>query len=205
MKIKQLLLTKGSTQARLGPAPTSSPPTSLGERGAWGAVCRSTRCILGIFPLAFAALLPLATPLRAAIPPVENLLPADTLFLLNTPDCAALRAASHQSPQWLFWNDPAMKAFHDKFVAKWNEEFVAPLEHDLGVKLDDFATLLQGQFAVALTQNGWNGSNDVDPGLLLLLDSGNKSGLLKTNLAGLRQKWVQAGQNHPAGDPDGNS
>jgi len=148
----------------------------------------------GIFPVVLVALLTLATSLRAAIPPVENLLPADTLFLLDTPDSSALRAASHQSPQWLFWNDPAMKPFHDKFVAKWNEEFVTPLEHDLGVKMGDFATLLQGQFAIALTQNGWNGSNDVDPGLLLLLDAGNKSGLLKTNLAGLRQKWVQAGK-----------
>src|SRR5215472_14563320 len=67
--------------------------------------------IAGIFATAV-ALLTLATPLRAAIPPVENVLPADTLFLLDTPDSAALRAASHQSPQWLFWNDPAMKPFH---------------------------------------------------------------------------------------------
>ncbi len=72
-----------------------------------------------IFPTLFATLLTLAAPVYAAIPPVENLLPADTLFVLDAPDFAALRAASHQSPQWLFWNDPAMKPFHDKFVAKW--------------------------------------------------------------------------------------
>ena len=57
--------------------------------------------------------------LRAAVPPAENLLPADTLFFLTIPDCTALRTAAHQSPQWLFWNDPAMKPFHDKFVAKF--------------------------------------------------------------------------------------
>lgn len=147
-----------------------------------------------IFPTLFAALLTLATPVHAAIPPVENLLPADTLFLLDAPDCAALRAASHQSPQWLFWNDPAMKPFHDKFVAKWEADFIAPLERDLGVKLDDFAGLPQGQFAFALTQNGWNGTNDANPGLLLLLDTKNKSNVLKTNLANLRQKWVQTGK-----------
>ena len=130
----------------------------------------------------------------AAIPPVENLLPADTLFLLEAPDCAALRAAGRQSPQWLFWTDPAMKPFHDKFAAKWQAELVAPLEHDLGVKLDDFADLPQGQFALALTQNGWNGTNDVKPGLLLLLDTQGKSAVLATNLAGLRQKWVAAGK-----------
>ena len=150
--------------------------------------------LAGIFPILFAALLTLATPVNAAIPPVENLLPADTLFLLEAPDCAALRAASHQSPQWLFWNDPAMKPFHDKFVAKWEADFIAPLERDLGVKLDDFAGLPQGQFAFALTQNGWNGTNDANPGLVLLLDTKNKSSVLKTNLANLRQKWVQTGK-----------
>jgi hypothetical protein len=162
--------------------------------GLLGTASREIRWIQGIFLVVLAAVLTAGSPSRAAIPPVENLLPADTLFLLDTPDFAALRAASHQSPQWLFWNDPAMKPFHDKFVAKWNDEFVAPLEHDLGLKLDDFAALLQGQFALALTQNGWNGSNDADPGLLLLLDAGNKSALLKTNLAGLKQKWIQAGK-----------
>jgi len=135
-----------------------------------------------------------ATVGRAAIPPAENLLPADTLLLLDVPDCAALRAASHQSPQWLFWKDPAMKPFRAKFVAKWEAEFVTPLEHDLGVKLDDFAGLLQGQFALAFTQNGWNGSNDVNPGVLLLLDTKNQSGLLRTNLDNLRKKWVTAGK-----------
>jgi len=146
--------------------------------------------------LFLAALLGLTatTPAWAAIPPVENLVPADALFLLAAPDCAALRAAGHQSPQWLFWNDPAMKPFHDKFVAKWDAEFVAPLERDLGVNLDDFASLPQGQFALALTQNGWNGSNDVNPGVLLLLDTRNQSDVLKTDLAGLRKKWMAAGK-----------
>ncbi|HUA65489.1 MAG TPA: hypothetical protein VME24_06560 [Alphaproteobacteria bacterium] len=152
------------------------------------------RWMARIVPTLCAALVIWATPVSAAIPPLENLLPADTLFLLDAPDCAALRAASHQSPQWLFWNDPAMKPFHDKFVAKWEAEFIAPLERDLGVKLDDFTDLPQGQFAFAFTQNGWTGTNDANPGLLLLLDTKNKSNLLKTNLANLRQKWTQTGK-----------
>src|SRR5271170_6472479 len=132
--------------------------------------------------ICIAAVLTCAISLRAAIPPAENLLPADTLFLVTAPDCAALRAALHQSPQWLLWNDPAMKPFHDKFMAKWDEKFVAPLERDLGVKLADFADLPQGQFTLAVTQNGWNGNDDKMPGILLLLDAKDKSDLLKTNL-----------------------
>ncbi len=142
------------------------------------------------------ALLVLATTavVHAAIPPAEKLLPADTLVLLDVPDCAALRAASHQSPQWLFWKDPAMKPFRDKFIGKWNAEVIAPLERDLGMKIGNFADLAQGQFAIAITQNGWNGNNDANPGFVLLLDARNKSSLLSTNLDNLRKKWRATGK-----------
>jgi hypothetical protein len=148
-----------------------------------------------IFLATFLASLTFSTSILAAIPPAENLLPSDTLFLLTAPDFAALRTAAHQSPQWLFWNDPAMKPFHDKFMAKFSEEFVAPLERDLGVKLADFADLPQGQLTFAVTQNGWNGFDDgKQPGILLLLDAKDKSGLLATNLAALKQSWTDAGK-----------
>ena len=132
---------------------------------------------------------------RAAIPPAENLLPPDTLLLVAAPDFNAVRTASKQSPGWMLWNDPAMKAFHDKFVGRWNEKFITPLEKDLGIKVDDFAALLQGQLTFALTQNGWNGTEtSPDNGLLLLLDAKDKSDLLKTNLAKLQQKWRDDGK-----------
>ena len=88
-----------------------------------------------------------------------------------------------------------MKPFHDKFMAKWNEQFVAPLERDLGVKLDDFAGLPQGQLTFAVTRNGWDGSDDSQkPGLILLLDARDKSGLLQTNIAALQKKWTADGK-----------
>jgi hypothetical protein len=136
----------------------------------------------------------LKAPVQVAIPPAEKLLPADTLLLITVPDCAKLRDAAHQSPQWLLWHDPAMKPFRDKFTAKWNEKLVAPLERDLGVKLSDFTDLPQGQLTFAVTQNGWNGGGEPAPGVLLLLDARGKSDLLKTNLATLRQKWTDAGK-----------
>jgi len=147
-----------------------------------------------IFSATLAALLTLATPVRAAIPPAENLLPSDTLLLITVPDFSTLRAASKQSPEWLFWTDPVMKPFHDKFMARWNEKLVAPLERDLGVKLGDFTDLPQGQLTFAITQNGWTGGDNPLPGVLLLLDARGKSDLLKTNLAALRKKWTDAGK-----------
>jgi len=137
----------------------------------------------------------LALPVQAAaIPPAESLLPADTLLLLTVPDFSKMREAARLSPQWLFWNDPAMKPFHDKFMAGWNEQFVAPLEQDLGIRLDDYTGLLQGQLTFAVTQNGWTGGDNPTPGILLLIDTRTRSDLLKTNLATLRKKWTDAGK-----------
>ena len=144
--------------------------------------------------LALAAFV-LATPLlHAAIPPAENLLPSDTLAFFTLPDCTAARTTAKSSPTWMFWTDPAMKPFHDKIMAKWNEQFIAPLERDLGMKAADFADLPQGQFTVAMTVNGSNGHDNVPPGFLLLLDAKGKSDSLKTNLAALVKKWTQAGR-----------
>lgn len=142
-----------------------------------------------------AATLVLAAPLlHAAIPPAENLLPSDTLAFFAMPDCAAARVAAKTSPGWMFWDDPAMKPFRDKFVTRWNDQFIAPLEHDLGVKVSDFASLPQGQLTIAVTVNGSNGHDDVPPGFLLLLDARGKSDSLKTNLAALVKKWTAAGR-----------
>ena len=144
--------------------------------------------------MALAGLLVLAAPARAAIPPAEALLPSDTLLVLTAPDFGKVRDAARQSPQWLFWNDLAMKPFHDRFMAKWNEKFIAPLEQDLGIRIDDYCGLPQGQLTFAVTQNGWTGGDEVTPGLLLLLDARGQSDLLKTNLAALRKKWTAAGK-----------
>ena len=147
------------------------------------------RLLAAVFLLNFAACA------RAAIQPAENLLPADTLLLVTAPDFATLRATAKQSSGWLFWTDPAMKPFHDKFMAKWNEQFVAPLEHDLGVKLDDYARLPQGQLTFAITRNGWDGTDGSQPpGMLLLLDARDKGGVLKTNLDLLCKKWTDSGK-----------
>jgi hypothetical protein len=145
--------------------------------------------------LAALALFVTAAPMvRAAIPPAENLLPSDTLAFFEVPDCAAARVAARTSAGWMFWNDPAMKAFRDKLVAKWTSQFVKPLERDLGVKAGDFLDLPQGQFTLAVTVNGSNGHDDIPAGLLLLLDAKDKSDSLKTNLAALVKTWTDAGR-----------
>src|SRR5438876_1949426 len=130
----------------------------------------------------------------AVIPPPEKLLPDDTLVLVTVPDFTKLREIYKASPQRQCWNDAAMKPFKEKFLSKWQEEFVKPLERDLDVKFDNYTNLAQGQFTFALTQNGWQGKDEQSPGILLLLDTKDKSSQLKTNLADLRKKWADSGK-----------
>ncbi|HEY4415997.1 MAG TPA: hypothetical protein VGO57_09920 [Verrucomicrobiae bacterium] len=143
---------------------------------------------------AITAILALASVARAAIPPAENLLPADTFVFFTVPDCDVLRATSKVSSQLMFWNDPAMKPFHDKFMDKLNTEYIAPVEKNLGIKVADFVDLLHGQATVGMTINGSNGHDDVPPGFVLLLDAKGKSDSLKTNLTALIKKWTDAGR-----------
>jgi len=135
-----------------------------------------------------------ASLLQAAMPPAENLLSSDTLAFVTVPDFAAARLAAKSSPGWMFWDDASMRPFRDKLAAKWSEQFVAPLERDLGVRVADFADLPQGQITFAVTANGATGHGDIPPGLLLLLDARGRSDSLKTNLAQLVKKWTDSGR-----------
>src|SRR5438128_1183758 len=74
----------------------------------------------------------------AAIPAVEKILPDDTLVVLTTPDYTKLREIYRTSPQTQFWNDPAMKPFKDKFLSKFSEDLLQPLERDLGIHFTDY-------------------------------------------------------------------
>src|SRR5437667_8713090 len=128
----------------------------------------------------------------AAIPSPEKLLPDDTLLMLTIPDYTAMREIYKTSPQSQFWNDPAMKPLKENFICKRKEEVVKPLERELDMRMDDYTGLLQGQLTFAMTQNGWQGKDEQQLGLVVLLDAKDKSGQLKTNLANIRKKWLDA-------------
>ncbi|MBI3848807.1 MAG: hypothetical protein HY298_00740 [Verrucomicrobia bacterium] len=131
---------------------------------------------------------------NAAVPPAEKLLPDDTLVLLTVPDWPKARNILTNSPQGQFWNDPAMKPFKDKFMARLKEDVLTPLERDMGIRWEDFSPLAQGQLTFALTQNGWQGKDDQKMGWLLLVDTRDKTNQLKKNLADLKKKWVDSGK-----------
>lgn len=87
-----------------------------------------------------------------------------------------------------------MKPFKDHFIAKLNEELVQPLERELGIKMENYTSLPQGQLTFAITQNGWKNTESASPAFLLLLDTKDKSSQLKTNLAEIKRKWLDSGK-----------
>jgi len=131
---------------------------------------------------------------RAATPTAEQILPDDTLAMITVPDCAKLRTVSTKSPMGQLWDDPAMKPFRDKFMTKFNDELIKPLERELSIKLDDYAGLAQGQLTIALTANGWLGARGSKPAAVLLLDTGDKRAELERALKTFGQKWTDAGK-----------
>jgi hypothetical protein len=141
--------------------------------------------------LHFGLLCALALPLAAApVPPPEKLLPADTLFVLTIPDYAKSSAVWKQWPGVQFWGDSSMKPFRDKFVKKLETEVIAPLEKELGIKFADYLGLAQGQISLAIIAP----QKEEDVSFLLLIDSRDKSDVLKTNLTALKKKWTDSGK-----------
>jgi hypothetical protein len=130
----------------------------------------------------------------AATPPAEKLLPADTLAFVTMPDWTRAQQSFSNSSVGRLWGDPAMRAFKEKFVQNFTTNMVRPLEKELEIRFSDFTSLAQGQFTLAVTPNGWDGKSDRQPGLLWIVDVGDKSSQLKTNLAELRRKWTERGK-----------
>ena len=126
--------------------------------------------------------------LAAAVPPPDKLLPSETIMVFTTPNWAAAKKSS--GPMLQLWNDSAMKPFKDKLLAKWKSDMVAPFEREFGIKFTDYAGLAQGQVTVAAVQP----PDDDGKGLLVLVDTGDKTGAMKTNLASLKKAWVDKGK-----------
>ncbi len=132
--------------------------------------------------------------LPAAVLPPEKLLPADTLVVVTAPNFSSYRTVMAESCVAQLWRDPSMKPFTEKFLAKLKEEVMVPLERELGLKIADYHGLAQGQVTLALIQNEWQGKSGQTPDWIFLLDAGEKSSQLKTNLTVLKKRWTDSGK-----------
>jgi hypothetical protein len=130
----------------------------------------------------------ICAPLRAAQPPAEQLLPAETILMFTVKDFEQATNNFWKSSMGRLWNDEAMRATREKFDARWTNEVTGPVEKEFKVKPADYLEILRGQVTFALTQPPEEGKN---PGYLLLVDAKDRAETLKTRLADLQKKWTE--------------
>lgn len=141
------------------------------------------------------ALLAVGRTLGGATLPAAQLLPPDTLAFVSVPDWDKAMVHWRESAHGRLWQDPSLKAFKEKILQGWQDDWIVPLQRELGIKLADYYEIARGQATFAITQNGWGTQPEARPGLLLLLDAKDeKQQLLKTRLEELRKKWVDSGK-----------
>ncbi len=135
-----------------------------------------------VFALSISLGLLLAHSLPAAS--AENLLPASTVAVFTVPDAQRLRAAMGDMPLAHLWRDEAMKAFSEKFSAGLRQHILDPLQKEAGFQLDEYLDLAQGQITLAVT---FTPADAKMPGVVAIVDSGNKADALAAKLKHLRQ------------------
>lgn len=140
-------------------------------------------------------ILGVAAGLKGAVPPPDQLLPADTLFMVSAPDWTKLQASFNESSWGRFLGDPSLKAFKDKLVTQFRDDLVIPLERQLGVKLADYLNLLSGQVTYAQIRGDWTGApNEPGPSWVLLVDARDQAETLSQRLAEVKKRWIEAGK-----------
>ena len=144
-----------------------------------------------LLPLALAAF---GLQAGGAIPPPEKLLPKDTVLVGTAPDWQKAAHFWSNAPYAKLWQDPALKPFKDKFFDKFDTGVIKPLEQTLGIKFSDYAGLVQGQVTYALLPIISKDNPDKRMSVILLIDTKDHAGQLKSNLADVIKKWADAGK-----------
>ena len=85
-----------------------------------------------------------------ATPPAEQLLPENTLLFATVADFSKFKQLVKQSPEGLFWNEPAMRAFRENFYERWSREIAVPLEREVGIDIAEVFELAEGQVTFAI-------------------------------------------------------
>ena len=132
-----------------------------------------------------------ALPLGAAQAP-ETLLPVNTIAVATVPNVNAARTVFLADPIVRLWNDPAMEAFTDRFEKAFQKNVMKRIRNEAPVQPGELWKLAQGQLTVALTRK----AGRPDPGLVVLMDSGEHAEELERGLLLLREALVDNEMEH---------
>ena len=132
----------------------------------------------------------------AASAEAPALLPPETLLMVSVREPARLLDLLNQSGPAKLWADPAMRRFVDKLSSRWREEFRDPFQRELGFSPGDFTKLARGHLTLAMVRRDTSGEGTGGAGVgwLCLMEVGDQSAQLRTNLEALSRKWTEAGR-----------
>lgn len=137
--------------------------------------------------------LALALPVRAAVPPAEKLLPADTLVVFTIPDWDKAFAAAKDFSFAQLWNDPAMKPFTYKFETKLRQ-LIGQEDKDFARDWAEFKPLVGGQVTLGVIRGDWQGEPNTGPDVVVLLDVKDKDKQLKDFIEKCEKRDADAGK-----------
>jgi hypothetical protein len=131
---------------------------------------------------------------RAAVLPPEKLLPKNTVLVVTAPSWPDAWTFLTNSSYGRLWQDPAFRPFKDKFIDKFTTDTLNPLEQNLGINFSDFSGLPQGSVTFAIMPLTKKENPDRHFSQVLLIDTKDRASQLKTNLASITKKWIDAGK-----------
>ena len=127
----------------------------------------------------------LEAPLWAAVSP-ERILPLNTFAVATVPDLNKARQFFKADPLVRMWNDPTMDAFTGKIEKAFNKIVMQRIREEAPIQPGEIWNLAQGQITIALTRK----AGQTSPGIIFLMDSGNKAAELDRGMLQLREVLV---------------
>jgi hypothetical protein len=137
-------------------------------------------CLAGV--LWAVALQGAGSPVSAALPPGENVVPAASRLFVTWRNIGQLKDSVSKSMIGQLLNDPKLKPFADD-VRKQIEERIATADVRLGVSFDDIKDLTTGQVTMAIVPLAADAEGKAQTGIIIVVEATNPA-----QLQALRQK-----------------
>jgi len=141
----------------------------------------------------FVAMVSFAGAEAVVLPKTSQLVPAETIVLVDIGDFNQLRAKFEKSFIYKFCKDPAMAAFIDSFTGKLREKLAAGDDSIIGLKsVLDANGLPQGRVAIAFVMRE-NAEAQQQAGILLICQWGGNVDRIKENIDSMVAKAIEKG------------
>lgn len=142
--------------------------------------------------LLFSSLIALSLiPAIFAAPALQDLLPAETVFLAAFPDYASADRNLKSGVIGGLWNSTEMKSFRVKIEKGFEDDILGNIRERFGIEIKEFEEIANGPVAFAIVQGK---SPEAEPGFLVLIDAGKKTFTLGRTISRLERNWKKSGR-----------